>query len=112
MIQTVINKIFGTKIMESSDKNLNFFQKFKLKLRNFRKLEQTTEMAPELLKKTKSIGAGLYWFSLLTNTALIGFALPKFLNKFLRYNIKKELSESDINTQQYNKVSMEEFLEK
>ncbi len=106
------DKIFGTKIMESGGENLNFFQKFKLKLRNFRKLEQTTDIAPELLKKTKSIGAGLYWFALLTNTALIGFALPKFLNKFLRYNIKKESLESDFSTPQYKKVSLEEFLKK
>jgi len=108
----IADKIFGTKIMESSDKNSNFFQNFKLKLRNFRKLEQATDMTPELLKKTKSIGAGLYWFSLLTNTALIGFALPKFLNKFLRYNIKKETQTPDITQIAYNKISMQEFLEK
>ena len=104
------DKIFGTKIMESGGENLNFFQKFKLKLRNFRKLEHATDMTPEILKKTKSIGAGLYWFSLLTNTALIGFALPKFLNKFLRYNIKKEGNEANISMYQPNMPSMKKFL--
>ena len=84
------DKLFGTKIMEDGGKNLNFFQKFKLGLRNFRTLEQAKDIPPKVLHKTKSIGAGLYWFSLLTNTALIGFGLPKLLNKFLRYNIRKE----------------------
>ena len=107
----IADKVFGTKIMESSEKDLNFFQKFKLKLRNFRKLEQATDMTPQLLKKTKSIGAGLYWFSLLTNTALIGFALPKFLNKFLRYNIKNE-APNNTNPSLYTKISMEKFINK
>ena len=87
------DKIFGTKIMDTDSckgKNLNFLEKFKLKLRNFRQIPNLEGVSPEVIKKTKNIGAGLYWVSLLTNTALIGFALPKFLNKFLRYNIKNE----------------------
>lgn len=84
------DKIFGTKIMNDNGQKLNHLQKFKLQIKNFRNLEQDKTLSPEILKKTKNIGAGLYWFSLITNTALIGFALPKVLNKFLRYNIKKE----------------------
>ena len=106
------DKVFGTKIMESDGKDLNFIQKFKLKLRNFRKLEQMSDMTPELLKKTKTIGAGIYWFALLTNTALIGFALPRFLNKFLRYNIKKEGQNPKINYYQTENISMEKFINK
>ena len=67
-----------------------FFEKFKLQPQNFRKLEQSTQMNEKLLHKTKNAGAGIYWFSLLANTALIGFGLPKVLNKILRMNIDKE----------------------
>jgi hypothetical protein len=76
--------------MNDNGKKLNFFQKFGLSMKNFRKLDEIRNLSPEILKKTKNVGAGIYWFSLLTNTALIGFAMPKMLNKFLRYNIEKE----------------------
>ena len=84
------DKLFGTKIMRDEGKKLNFLQKFKLGLRNFRTLDEAKDIPPAILKKTKTVGASIYWFSLLANTALIGFALPKVLNKFLRHNINKE----------------------
>jgi len=110
----IADKIFGTKIMDDRGKNLNFIQKFKMPLKNFRALEQSNDIPVELLKKTKSIGAGLYWFSLLTNTALIGFALPKVLNKFLRHNIEKEKQQEFGNSALTfrGKISMEKFLAK
>ena len=110
----IADKIFGTKIMDDRGKNLNFIQKFKMPLKNFRALEQSNDISVELLKKTKSIGAGLYWFSLLTNTALIGFALPKVLNKFLRHNIEKEKQQEFGNSALTfrGKISMEKFLAK
>ena len=101
------DKFFGTQIMDRT-KNANggFFKNFGLKLKNFRKLDEAKNLAPDVLKKTKTIGAGLYWFSLLTNTALIGFMLPKLLNKFLRYNINKENSTD----KPQNSISLQEFL--
>lgn len=105
------DRIFGTKIMENGDKEKNFFKRFGLKLKNFRKLEGAKDLSPELLKKTKTIGAGLYWFSLLTNTALIGFALPKFLNKFLRYNIGKEANRNTPIQKMNKGISMQEFIQ-
>ena len=89
------DKFLGTQIMDRAGKPHGFFKNFGLKLKNFRKLDELKDMTPKVLKKTKSIGAGLYWFSLLTNTALIGFMLPKLLNKFLRYNIKKEVQTTE-----------------
>ena len=86
----ISDKYYGTKIMDYPEKKLNFFERFKLGLRNFRELEADKKLSPEVLKKTKSAGAALYWISLLTNTALIGFAMPKVLNKILRHNINKE----------------------
>ena len=108
----IADKIFGTKIMNDEGKKLNFFQKFKMPLRNFRTLDQAKDISPEVLKKTKSIGAGLYWFSLLTNTALIGFGLPKVLNKFLRHNIEKEKQQniSNFDLAFKGKTSMQKFI--
>ena len=109
----IADKIFGTKIMNNGDKELNFLQKFKLQLKNFRKLEEAKDLPPEILKKTKIVGAGLYWFALLTNTALIGFALPKVLNKFLRYNINKEKEQLNIiKSPTFTEIKMEDFINK
>ena len=99
------DKFLGTKIMDrKDDANGGFFKNFGLRLKNFRKLDEAKNLAPEVSKKTKTIGAGLYWFSLLANTALIGFMLPKLLNKFLRYNINKENSQAET-----PKIKMEDF---
>lgn len=89
----ISDKLFNTKIMNTDKykgQNLNFLQRFKLPIRNFKTLEKLENMPIQTIKKTKSIGATLYWVSLLTNTALIGFGLPKLLNKFLKHNIEKE----------------------
>ncbi len=86
------DKFLGTKIMNTERfdaKNLNFLQKFKLPLKNFKTLD-ASGLQKDVLKRTKTTGASLYWISLLTNTALIGFVLPKLLNKMLRHNIEKE----------------------
>jgi len=88
------DKFLGTKIMEDKGENLNFAQKFKLGIKNFRTLDREKGISKECLKKTKTVGAGLYWTSILVNTALIGFALPKALNKFLKHNIDKETTEN------------------
>ena len=107
----IADKIFGTKIMNDGGKDLNFLQKFKMPLKNFKTLDEAKDIPPEILKKTKNIGAGLYWFSLLTNTALIGFALPKVLNKLLRHNIEKEKQKElkNIPTNFQGKISVEKF---
>lgn len=109
----IADKVFGTKIMNDNGKDLNFLQKFGLQLKNFRKLDEAKDLPPELLKKTKTVGAGLYWFALLTNTALIGFALPKVLNKFLRYNIKKENEQNIIPAElpTFAGIKMKDFIE-
>ena len=87
------DKFLGTKIMDTEkyqNKKLNFIEKFKLPIKNFKSLETRTDIPANVLAKTKKAGAALYWTSLLTNTALIGFALPKILNKFLRHNIEND----------------------
>ena len=85
----ISDKYLGTKIMNISDKKLNFFEKFTLGIKNINELD-SENLSAKVLAKTKKAGAGLYWISLLVNTALIGFVLPKVLNKFLRHNINQE----------------------
>lgn len=98
-----MNNIFGriadkfakTKIMNTDNinKDAGFFKRFKLMPRNFNKLDNLNVDA-KTLRKTKNIGAVLYWASLFSNMALIGFALPAGLNKMLRKNIQKEKQNS------------------
>lgn len=87
------DKFLGTKVMDDKGQKLNFLERFRLGIRNFRELENAKDIPADVLKKTKSAGACIYWFSLLANTLLIGFGLPKVLNKFLRHNINKEKQE-------------------
>ena len=47
-------------------------------------------VSPEVIKKTKNIGAGLYWVSLLSNMAVLGFTLPHFLNRMLLHTVEKD----------------------
>ncbi len=87
------DKYLGTKIMKTDkygDKKIGFWKGFTLGIRNFKKLDKMKSIPPEALKKTKTIGAALYWVSLLSNMAILGFTLPHFLNKMLRYTVEKD----------------------
>lgn len=87
----MLDKFAKTKIMNTDNlsKDAGFFKRFTLLPRNFNKLEHLNTDAGTL-KRTKNLGAALYWFSLLSNMALIGFALPAGLNNMLRKNLQKE----------------------
>ncbi len=100
------DKFLKTEIMPQKCKYSGFWSNFKHSIRNFKNLDNLG-LPPKILKKTKTIGAGIYWTSLLLNTALIGFALPNILNKILRYNIKNQTNNikdsiSYVVTESYN----------
>lgn len=92
------DKFAGTRIMDRKPDTVNlkgakkvkqFFKDFKLLPRNFADLGKID--APlETILKTKKYGTGLYWFALLANCGLIGFAMPAVLNKMLRKSVHKE----------------------
>lgn len=95
-----LDKYAGTMIMERKPYTQNlkggervkqFFKDFKLTPRNFSDVNGLKAPA-ELISKTKKYGAGLYWFSVLSNCALIGFAVPALLNHMLRKSVKKEIA--------------------
>lgn len=86
------DKTLGTKIMDKSKikENAGFFQKLKLLPKNFSEMDDIKNISPSVLKKTKNVGAGLYWTTLVANMALLGFAVPSLLNKMLRNSVKKD----------------------
>lgn len=106
----VLNNIFGqlsdkflkTKIMDDAKlgKNPTFFKKMMMMPKNFTEIENLKELTPEILKKTKNIGASLYWLTLVANMGLLGFGMPAMLNKLLKNTLKKDLSQNDIKNQQ------------
>lgn len=95
------DKFLGTKIMNDDKfkgKPQNFFKRFLMPIRNFRKIDNMKDVPIDTIKKTKNIGALLYWISLLSNMAILGFGLPEFLNKMLKNSIEKDkLKSKEIN---------------
>ena len=62
--------------------------------------------SPEVIHKTRKYGSALYWFSLLSNMALIGFGLPAVLNRMLRNTIKRDnMASQNLYKQQLDKKS-------
>jgi len=86
-----IDKAAGTKIMDKKSGKENFFKNFKLAPRKFSELGNINASS-DIIAKTKKYGTGLYWFSLLANCALIGFALPAIMNRMLKNSIQKDTS--------------------
>lgn len=86
------DKTLGTKIMDRSKlkENAGFFQKLKLLPKSFSGIEDIKNISPAVLKKTKNIGAGLYWATLIANMALLGFVVPTILNKMLKKSVKED----------------------
>ena len=83
------DKYLGTKIMRS-DKKTGFWKSFTIPIRRFTKIDSLKNVSPEVIRRTKNIGAGLYWVSLISNMALLGFTLPHFLNKMLKRTVEKD----------------------
>ncbi len=87
------DKFLGTKIMNDDKfkgKPAGFFKKFLMPTRNFRKIDNLKGVSSDVIKKTKNMGAFLYWVSLISNMAILGFALPRFLNKMLKDSVEKD----------------------
>lgn len=85
-----------TKIMEKPKANSNFLKKMLLKPKSFTEIENLKDVAPKILKRTKNIGAGLYWITLVANMAFCGFTVPVVLNKMLKKSVKKDIENSKV----------------
>lgn len=96
----LLNNVFGrmsdrflkTKIMDRTALNerSGFLKKLTLQPKSFSTIEDLKEIAPDILKRTKTVGASLYWVTLLANMAILGFALPVVLNKMLKKSVKAD----------------------
>lgn len=96
----VLNNLFGrladrtldTKIMdrEKFNNKANFFKKLAMKPRNFSDIEDLKNITPKILRRTKNVGAGLYWLTLIANMGLLGFVTPTILNKMLKKSVKTD----------------------
>lgn len=83
----------GTKIMNTDKykgQKIGFLKSFLLPTRRFRKIDNLKNVSQDVIKRTKNIGAILYWVSLITNMAVLGFTVPHFLNKMLRHSVEKD----------------------
>lgn len=96
----ILNNIFGrlsdyflkTEIMDRKgiSKKSGFFKRLSMQPKTFSEIEDLKNITPELLKKTKNLGAGLYWMTLVANMLILGFGLPAVLNKMLRKSVKAD----------------------
>ena len=89
----------GTKIMNTDKykgQKIGFLKSFLLPTRRFRKIDNLKNVSPDVIKRTKNIGAILYWVSLITNMAVLGFTVPHFLNKMLRHSVEKDKAKDRI----------------
>ncbi len=87
------DRYLGTKIMRTDKykgKKIGFLRAFTLPIRNFRKIDSLPNTSAAVIKRTKNIGAALYWVSLITNMAVLGFTVPHFLNRMLRHSVQKD----------------------
>lgn len=100
----ILNNIFGrlsdrfleTKIMDRSKlpEKASFFKKLGLQPKSFSEIEDL-KLSPQILKKTKTVGAALYWITLLSNMLILGFGLPSILNKMLQKSVKADTAKEN-----------------
>lgn len=90
-----------TKIMDRSKlkPNAGFFRKLALAPRSFAELKDATNLPEKILKRTKNIGAAMYWATLIANTFIIGFGVPIFLNMLLKKTVKEDLAKQNNSNQ-------------
>lgn len=86
------DRVFKTKIMDRSKitEKTGFIKKAFMQPKTFEQIEDLQGVSKKILNRTKRVGAGLYWVTLLANMGLLGFGLPAFLNKVLKTNVKKD----------------------
>lgn len=96
----LLNNIFGrlsdkylkTEIMEKTgiNEHSGFWKRLSKQPKSFSAIEDLKTLNPNLLKRTKTVGAALYWVTLLANMAILGFGLPSLLNRMLKKSVKAD----------------------
>ena len=52
----------------------------------------------DLQGKNKSIATGLFWVNMLSLFAIIGYGVPRFVNKMIKKDVQKDVSTSNLET--------------
>jgi len=88
------DRYLNTQILDRSNckENAGFFKRLTLSPKNFAELKDLTNMSADILKRTKTIGATMYWLTLAANTVILGFGVPAVLNRMLRKSVKEDTS--------------------
>lgn len=91
------DRFLKTKIMDRTGINetTGFLKRFAMQPKSFSAIEDLKDVTPTILKRTKTVGASLYWVTLLANMAILGFALPSILNKMLRKSVKADSAQKN-----------------
>lgn len=91
------DKILETKIMDRNKlgSKPGFIKKLAMQPKSFSAIEDLKDISPKILKRTKSVGAGLYWVTLLANMLILGFGLPAVLNKMLKKSVKADTAKEN-----------------
>jgi len=105
----ILNNIFGrlldnfpkVQIMDDAKvgKKDGFFKKMLMTPKSFSQINNIKDA--EILKRTKNVGAGLYWLTLVANMGLLGFALPAVMNRVLKNTLKKDMAEQKDNMHKF-----------
>lgn len=95
------DKYLKTQLMDTSKlkPKAGFFNKLTMTPKNFTELEDSVTMSAKILKRTKNIGAGMYWVTLVANMIILGFGVPAVLNKMLKKSVSEDLSKQNNSSQ-------------
>lgn len=91
------DRLLKTKIMDRAgiNKDSGILKKLTIQPKSFSAIEDLKGVGPQILKRTKTVGASLYWVTLLANMAILGFALPVVLNKMLKKSVKEDTAKQN-----------------
>lgn len=81
MLAALSDKIFKTELLDKTCKK-NFINKIIPPIKPIKDLQG----------KNKSIAAGLFWVNMLSLFVLIGVCVPKFVNRIIKNDVKKDIS--------------------
>lgn len=81
---------FGTKLMDTKGfEKAGFFKKFLMNVNSFEKLNKMAKVSPA----TKKAALAMYWGNLALTTILLGFGMNVVINRNMKKDVKKDLSE-------------------
>lgn len=84
---------------EQLPKDPSMWQKLTAPLYSMEEITKKKDWSPEVLNKTKKVKSAMFWGNFIAITGFLGFGLPYLLNKMVRKNVDKEVSEGDAKRQ-------------